>query len=280
MAIKLYDKLPKLRLVLHSNYVPSVNEMYDYCVAKNGVRVYKPGPVVDFQTEIGTQVIDALRNIDRSWLNNNNYYVTDYKFCVRNSYDSRDVTNMVKIIEDAIHRAFGQEGPDDARVIRSTCQKFHNPELIQEVIIFTITPYVGSTSIFKATDNDMSDQDEVTKSNTRLQEYYQDKVKTVVEELGYSFPLSVNARGNLNIGYIAINELNKICEIKDLTLFLRTAHYLGYDLTVVQSKRSQWIKMISPTGEVCEMYDEEIRDRLNDGYAFNEQNYFYSYDTI
>lgn len=277
--LTLYDKLPKLRLVLHSNYVPSVNEMYDYCVSKTGVRVYKPGQVVDFQAEIGSQVIDAVSKIDRSWLNNNNWYSVDYKFCLRSSYTARDVSNLIKIVEDAIHRAFGDAGPDDSRVAKLSCQKFENPELIQELVIFTITPYIGAKSIFELTDN-KPDQDDISKSNAKLQDKYQESVKKVVESLGYKFPLPLNQRGNLNIGFITINELNKICPINDLTLFLRTAHYLGYDLTVVQSKRSQWIKMVSPSGEVCEMYDEEIRDRVNDGYAFTEQNYFYSYDTI
>lgn len=278
--LTLYEKLPKLRLVLHSNYIPSVNEMYDYCVARTGVRVYKPGQVVDFQAEIGTQVIDAISKIDRSWLNNNNWYEVDYKFCLRSSYSARDVSNLIKIVEDAIHRAFGEPGPDDSRVARLHCQKFENPDLIQELIIFTITPYVGAKSIFDATNNNQMDQDEVSRSNAKLQDKYQEQVKLVVEKLGYTFPLPLNQRGTLNLGYIALNELNKVCNITDLTLFLRTAHYLGYDLTVVQSKRSQWIKMVDKAGQVCEMYDEEIRDRLNDGFAFTDQNYFYSYDTV
>lgn len=280
MSVKLYDKLPKLRLVLHSNYIPSVNEMYDYVRSKDGVRVYKPGQVVDFQTQIGTQVIDAIRNIDRSWLNNNNLYVTDYKFCIRSGFMSRDVTNMVKIVEDAIHRAFGEQGPDDSRVVKSTCQKFNNPNLIQELCIFTITPYVGSTDITKISGDESETQDEITKSNARLQEHYQELVKSVVQNLGYPFPLGLDDVCPLNIGYIALNELNKIIEVKDLTLFLRTAHYLGYDMTVVQPKRSQWIKMISPRGDICEMFDHEIRQRLKEGYFFTDQNYLYSHDSI
>lgn len=268
MPVKLYDTLPKLRLVLHANYIPSVNSMYDHCRTSDGVRVYKSAETVNFQNSIGEQIVKSVDLKKYPWINDKNLYITDYKFVLRNTFDRRDTSNMVKATEDAIHSVLQS---NDNRVIKCTAQKFNNPEMIQEMIIYTMQPYIGSLSIFDL--ETAPNEDKITSDNERLCEKYMREIEAVCKHLNVIRQPLYDPKNPEDIGYIASRELLDITHIDDMIAFLRTLKFLGITLRVVTPKRSQWIRMIAPNGQVCEMYDAEIRDRYSEGYTFGDYNY-------
>lgn len=265
MAIKFYETLPKLRLVLHVNYIPSVNAMYNY--SKNGV--YKAAETVNFQNAIGDQIVNSVDLNKYPWINDKNLYITDYKFILRNNFDVRDTSNMIKSTEDAIHNVLRS---NDNRVIKCTAQKFNNPEMIQEMIIFTMQPYIGSLSIFDL--ETASVEDKITSDNERLCEKYTKEITSLCKYLNIERQPLYDPTNLVDFGFIAYSELHSIAHIDDLIAFLRTLKFLGITLKVVSPKRSKWIRMIDPkSNNVCEMYDSEIRDRYAEGYNFGEYNY-------
>jgi HD superfamily phosphodiesterase len=175
---------------------------------------------------------------------------------------------MVKATEDAIHSVLQS---DDNRVIKCTAQKFNNPEMIQEMIIFTMQPYIGSLSIFDL--ETAPNEDRITSDNERLCKKYLKEIESVCTYCKVVRQPLYDPDHPIDIGYIANRELLSIAHIDDMTAFLRTLKFLGITLRVVTPKRSQWIRMIAPNGQVCEMYDSEIRDRFSEGYIFGEYNY-------
>lgn len=270
--IKLYSELPKLRLVLHCDYIPSVNDLYSYCKTTTGVRVYKSPESQAFQDVISRQIVNSVNLKNYPWINNDNLYVTDYKFVLRNNFEIRDTTNMIKATEDAIHRTLGS---DDSRVVRCSCQKFKNESLIQELVIFTLVPYIGSLSVF-----DLPNQVEtnkITELEEKLKEKYMNAIQIICNHLGES-PILSPSNPPLDLGYLPMTEFTSLVSVDYPNLFLRTLKLFNIKLRLVSPKRSQWIRMASPDGIVCEMYDEEVRTRLKEGYTFTESNYIMESD--
>lgn len=268
LTTQLYDSLPKLRLFLYVDRIPSVNELYDYF----GGRVVKSSKVRSFQEEIGNQIL-TVDLTKYPWINDHNYYATDYKFVLRNSFNSRDTTNMIKATEDAIHSALGT---NDNRVIPTKSQKYHNPEMVRELIIFTIYPYTGPLSIREAFNtSDLGNG--MLESAVNMSKRYADQILKVKE----LFKIDVDTKHckPINLGYIAKDEIIKIVDPEELTPFLRTLKYLNMNLIVVFPKRNrEYIKMVSPEGTICEMSDEEIQDRVDEGYHFSNYNYMITGD--
>lgn len=265
---ELYDQIPTMRLVLYSKRIPSVNEMYDYRGSNKGVRVFKSAAAYNFQTEIGDQIMKGVDLQKYPWLNNTNRFITDYKFVITRNYDDRDATNMVKICEDGIHNVIGV---NDNRVVKSSCMKYTNPELLAEIIVFTIQPYVGSLSIFDVDESEFKNL--IESKSEDLSKYYDSKIAKLLESLGKSLiPNKV-----LDLGFITHSQLTSTIDVPDLDMLLSALKFSNIKLTVVLPKRgSEWVKMISPDGTVCEMYDHEIEDRFNEGYVFGDYNYLYT----
>lgn len=265
ITTQLFDRLPKLRLVLSVNRIPSVNEMYDYYRG----RVVKSTATRVFQEEIARQISKTVDLKKYPWINNRNRYQTDYKFVIRNSFNARDTTNMIKATEDAIHRVLGT---DDNRVIRATAQKFDNAEMIKELVIFTIMPYVDSVSI---RDTGKSEEETILSSNVTMCNRYKEQIDKIKSRFNIT---SIPTDSTIDLGFIALKTLEEDIVIDDLVSFLRTLKFIRLNLKVVNPKRSEWIKMISPSGEVCEMYNEEINDRYKEGFTFGKYNYIFEGD--
>lgn len=117
--------------------IPSVNQIYQVN-RKTGV-TYKSPLANKIYQEIQKQitlsgVVDFMPNFikDRVW------FKTSYQFLVRYGFETRDLSNMLKLVEDAIHRKIGI---DDHSVIELSCVKsLFNNNSRAEFIIFEIRP--------------------------------------------------------------------------------------------------------------------------------------------
>lgn len=259
MSVKLYEKLPKLRLVLQVDYIVSVNAMYKY-----GSRgVFKTAETYRLQELISTQINDSVDLKNYPWLTNENWFTADYQFLLKDNFSNRDCSNLVKAVEDGICPALGI---NDNRMIQITAQKFDNPNIINELIICTIQPYVDPTDIFELM-NKKDVAETVKNKQADTSQYY----SKVIEKLKDYFKVDDLKS---KTWYIAKSEfINNVGDI-DIPNSINALHFLGVDLKVVSPKRSQWIRMTDPkTGKVCEMYDSEIQERFSEGFSFDNYNY-------
>jgi hypothetical protein len=254
---KFYSQLPTLRLVLHVDYLVSVNAMYKY--GPHGV--YKTGDAYRLQELISNQIRSAVDLKNYPWLNNDNWFSADYKFMLKSNFGNRDTSNLIKVVEDGICPSLGI---NDNRMIKVTSQKFDNANLIEELIICTITPYVGSHDIFKLMNDD--ELNSVNKTKSDLLNYYS-KIIELLKQYYKNEDLSDKEL------YIAKTELDNLVGAIDVPMCVNALNNLGVNLKVVSPKRVKYIRMESPSGDVCEMYDHEIQDRFNEGYSFKDYNY-------
>jgi hypothetical protein len=230
--------------------------MYSY--GQHGV--YKTADAYRLQELIAKQISSIdLKNYP--WLNNDNWFTADYKFMLKSNFSNRDTSNLIKVVEDGICPSLGI---NDNRMIKVSSQKFDNPDLIEELIICTIEPYVGQLDIFKSITQD--DQSLITNTTDTLSEYYKKIIKTL--ESYYN-------KTELTDGpyYIAKSELEKLVGSVDVPMCCNALSHLGIDLKVVTPKRVKFIRMKSPDGAICEMFDDEIQDRFSEGYTFEDYNY-------
>lgn len=251
MATQFYETLPKLRLVLHVPYLVSVNSMYNY--GKHGV--YKTADTHKLQNAIAEQI----RKIDRTkypWLTNNNYFEADYKFVLKSNYGGRDVTNLLKASEDGICAALNI---NDNRMVRVTSQKFDNADVTEELVIFTLTPYVGVLDIFKLTDSVNTD---IRSAEEELLGEYKRMYKILTD----NYPEC----GNL---YISLNKFTELFGDTDVKMALTAFKNFGSLVHVVRPRNgAKYIRMDGPEGTKLNIEDDQVQEKFLLGYSFNNYN--------
>ena len=117
--------------------IPSVNSIYQVN-RKTGV-TYKSPLANKIYQEIQSQMtLSGISDFMPEFINGRKYFRTKYQFVIRYGLNTRDLSNMLKLVEDAIHRKLGI---DDHSVIELSCVKsFMGNETRSEFIIFEILP--------------------------------------------------------------------------------------------------------------------------------------------
>lgn len=117
--------------------IPSVNAIYEFN-RKTGAR-YKTRLANKVYQIIQSQItLSGICDFMPEFLQGHSYFKTKYNFILRYSFDSRDLSNMLKLVEDAIHRKLGI---DDSKVVELVCAKsVLNNMSHAEFIVFEISP--------------------------------------------------------------------------------------------------------------------------------------------
>ena len=117
--------------------IPSVNSIYQ--VNRKSGCLYKTPLANKIYQEIQKQItLSGVTDFMPEFTKDRQYFKTTYQFVVRYGLNSRDLSNMLKLVEDAIHRKLGI---DDHSVIELNCVKSLMTNTSRsEFIIFEILP--------------------------------------------------------------------------------------------------------------------------------------------
>lgn len=143
----------KIRLLLVINdRIPSVNSIYQFN-RKTGV-TYKTPLANKIYQEIQSQItLSGICDFMPTFIKDRCWYKTTYQFVVRYGLETRDLSNMLKLVEDAIHRKLGI---DDHSVIELNCVKsLMNNNSRSEFIIFEIMPSEFDPMFFENKSNEV-----------------------------------------------------------------------------------------------------------------------------
>lgn len=123
----------KLQLLLPTPRIPSVNELYLF--NKTTGEVYKNPEVTRVIDQMRTFLADNYSLSYFRFLNRKSIVQISYDFIVRKSVLRRDVSNMIKSVQDIITRYIGI---DDSQVISLYARKSFKKDLVLEYVNITI----------------------------------------------------------------------------------------------------------------------------------------------
>lgn len=117
-------------MCLKCTQFPSVNSMYGINVGTGAV--YKDERTILFENELKEQIsyCDPLKHC--TWIDSFIAYGWTMNFILKQSFWSRDVSNMVKSPEDVIFRSIGI---NDARVVEGKMYKSYKPGRYERLIV-------------------------------------------------------------------------------------------------------------------------------------------------
>jgi len=117
--------------------IPSVNSIYQ--VNRKTGSLYKSPLANKIYQEIQSQLtLSGIVDFMPAFMKDRKWFETSYQFVLRYGLDTRDLSNMLKLVEDAIHRKLGI---DDHLVNSLKCVKsLMNNNSRAEFIIFEIKP--------------------------------------------------------------------------------------------------------------------------------------------
>lgn len=153
MKVILDQTVDKIRLLLRvDNRIPSVNSIYQFN-RKTGT-TYKSPLANKIYQEIQSQItLSGITDFMQTFIKGRKWFKTSYQFVVRYGLETRDLSNMLKLVEDAIHRKLGI---DDHSVIELSCVKsLMNNNSRSEFIIFTIEPSEFDPMFFEKKSNEV-----------------------------------------------------------------------------------------------------------------------------
>lgn len=143
------DKSIKL-LFRVEDRIPSVNSIYEFN-RKNGA-IHKSTAANKIYSVIQSQIsLSGVLDLIPAFVHGEPYFKTSYQFVIRYGLRSRDLSNMLKLVEDAIHRKLGI---DDFRVIELNAFKSFIGDSQYEFIIFEISKTDFDTHYFNKSTND------------------------------------------------------------------------------------------------------------------------------
>lgn len=124
-------------LIQITDRIPSVNNIYNF--NRRTGTVYKNTLATKIYQEVQSQItLSGIADFMPEFIKGRKWFETRYQFVVRYGLETRDVSNMLKLVEDAIHRKLGI---DDHSVIKLSCAKsLLNNTSRAEFIIFEIAP--------------------------------------------------------------------------------------------------------------------------------------------
>lgn len=143
----------KIKLLLKiDDRIPSVNSIYQVN-RKSGV-LYRSPLATKIYQEIQSQItLSGICDFMPIFTKDRKWYKTTYQFVVRYGLDTRDLSNMLKLVEDAIHRKLGI---DDHSVIELNCVKsLMTNNSRAEFIIFEIMPSEFDPMYFQNKSNEV-----------------------------------------------------------------------------------------------------------------------------
>lgn len=143
----------KIKLLLQINdRIPSVNSIYQVN-RKSGV-LYRAPLATKIYQEIQSQItLSGILDFMPTFIQGRQWFKTTYQFVVRYGFESRDLSNMLKLVEDAIHRKLGI---DDHSVIELSCVKsILHLDSHTEFIIFEIMPSEFDPMYFENKSNEI-----------------------------------------------------------------------------------------------------------------------------
>lgn len=122
-----------LRMILPMFRIPSVNEMYVPDLNNGGF--YLNPEVSYLRDKLRTHLTDCYPRSNFSHLTKTSLVSMDYDFILKKSFYRRDVSNMIKMVEDTITRYIGI---DDSQVISVGARKSFIPKNNLEYVAVTI----------------------------------------------------------------------------------------------------------------------------------------------
>jgi Holliday junction resolvase RusA-like endonuclease len=129
--------------------IPSVNQLY--LVNRKTGGLYRNPKATKVYQEVQKQItLSGIIDYMPKFMEGHRWYKTSYQFIVRFGLDTRDLSNMLKLVEDAIHRKLGI---DDSAVVEIDCVKSQfNAWHHNEFIVFQIEPSDFDPMFFEKSD--------------------------------------------------------------------------------------------------------------------------------
>jgi Holliday junction resolvase RusA-like endonuclease len=139
-------------LLVIDDRIPSVNSIYEF--NRRTGAIYKSQLANKIYQMIQKQItLSGIVDFMPEFIKGHQYFKTKYQFVVRYGFETRDLSNMLKLVEDAIHRKLGI---DDHSVVELECVKSLMTNTSRsEFIIFEIQPSNFDTRFFENKSNEI-----------------------------------------------------------------------------------------------------------------------------